>query len=257
MNRIMQILLLSFCCLLAIDCKKGESSPTSSSSVPGVVKGNVKDNETGLGVANVAITTQPSTNLIQTDNSGNYMVSNVTPGNYTFTTSKSGYVSQSNSITVNGGDTVIANFSIAPNPPSPGTAKIDASVGNGLGYMQWSTYTTSGSCNKQQDTIIISSSFSLSGLYTNTYTLTLHMVSVSINDTINLGPATKNYITYNEALAGYPDIYTTQLTGTSGRILVTYYNNTEKVIAGTFYGTLTDGSNNMQVSGGTFRGAWQ
>lgn len=243
-----QIIILIFISFFLFSCKKENSQPTSSSE-PATIKGKVIDIETGLGIAGVPVNTDPFIALIQTDNGGNYSFDNVKPGNYVLSVSKTGYVTQTRTINAKGGEKIIADFSLAPTPLNPGQARFDAIVDG----ISWSNYTTSGSCSKNQDTIIILSSFSLGS---NSYRVKISIVGVSNQGSINLGPTTNSYITYTRTLYGYSENYSTKGTGGSGQIVITSFNANNKSIKGTFTATVTDGSSSKGISNGTFSGVW-
>jgi|GEM_PF-4974805 len=236
--------------LILFGCKKEDDNSTNS-KIPGAIKGRVTDKEENTSIVGAAIVTNPvTTYFVMTDDNGTFKITNVKAGSYTVTVTKTGYLTQSKKISVNGGDTAAANFSLLPPALSSGGARIDCNADG----IQWSSYTTSGSCTKKQDTIIISSSFSL---YSNTYSITIFMLGVTAVDTITLGPSSNNYIEYRRSIQGYTETYTTKRSGGSGTLIITYFNSSEKTMKGTFYGTATNGSFDKDITGGTFRGLWQ
>ena len=150
----------------------------------------------------------------------------------------------STSTPTTGGDTVI--------PLSPGAATFNCDCDG----IQWSDYTTNGSCSHPGDTIKIISSFSL---LSNSYTVSLSISNPTSVGTVSLDSVSSSYITYDRVLYSYPEHYSTKLPGGSGQINITYFNTDIKTLKGTFYATVKEigGSFTKSISSGTFKGTWQ
>ena len=86
----------------------------NSSENLGKISGTVTNSETGLSIDQVNITTNPVTNSINTNSSGQYEIDNIKPGNYTVTAAKEGFVSSSIEVAVSGGLTSTADFLLSP-----------------------------------------------------------------------------------------------------------------------------------------------
>lgn len=80
-------------------------------TVTGTITGRVTNASTGAGLSGVAVSYSGGSAV--TDASGNYRLNSVSPGTYTLTASKSGWVSASTSVTVVSGGTATANVKIA------------------------------------------------------------------------------------------------------------------------------------------------
>ena len=77
-----------------------------------IINGKCIDALTGLGLENVEIKTQPSTETLHTDVNGQYTLFGVTPGTYQVTTKKDGYQVQNKEVVASTGMTVTADFSL-------------------------------------------------------------------------------------------------------------------------------------------------
>jgi carboxypeptidase family protein len=77
----------------------------------GTIAGRVINASTGAGLAGVTVSNGSSSGT--TDSNGYYTLSSIPPGDYKVTASKSGWVSESTSVTVVSGGTVTGNISLA------------------------------------------------------------------------------------------------------------------------------------------------
>jgi len=109
---------LSFCFLLL-------AGTTTWAQEKATIKGkiNLENNQAADNVSIVLKGTKIGTN---TDDNGNYEIKNVKPGNYILRVSAVGYSSKEKSITLNSGDEIIENFTIASN-----SEQLDEIVVNG------------------------------------------------------------------------------------------------------------------------------
>ena len=108
------------------------SATTSSFTLtpqPGSITGYVRDSSSAV-ISGATVSTSTGGYTTTSAANGSYTLSNVTPGSYSVTVSKTGFVSQTNSATVNPGSTVTSNFSLAPLPGSI-TGYVDA-ASNGV-----------------------------------------------------------------------------------------------------------------------------
>jgi hypothetical protein len=86
-----------------------------SNAALGSIAGAVKDRQ-GAGIPGATVSTNTGGYSATTGSDGSYAISGVTPGSYTVTASKSGYQSQSTSVSVTAGQTATANFTLQANP---------------------------------------------------------------------------------------------------------------------------------------------
>lgn len=84
-----------------------EPEPTD----PGAIAGKVTDQKSKAALSGATVDCG-SAGSAMTDSSGNYSITNVSPGGYTCTASASGYKSRSQNVTVNSGATTTANFGL-------------------------------------------------------------------------------------------------------------------------------------------------
>lgn len=118
----------------------------------GVISGKVTD-VFNVAINGATVSTNTGGYSANTDSNGNYTISNVTPGTYNVTASKSGFNSQTqNSKTVTGGQTTTVNFSLqsttgmTPNTPTGTNLALSAT--------QWPTdsnYSSSYDGSKAKD----------------------------------------------------------------------------------------------------------
>jgi hypothetical protein len=78
---------------------------------PGAIAGKVKDMVTAKGIAGAKVDCGNG-GVATTLTTGNYKITNLPPARYTCTASKSGYTSQSKSVTVQSGQTAPASFKL-------------------------------------------------------------------------------------------------------------------------------------------------
>ncbi|MDK9699424.1 MAG: carboxypeptidase regulatory-like domain-containing protein [bacterium] len=102
------LLLLLFSC-----AKTPDNAPTT-----GMIAGKVTDNTSStVALSGVQIATIPATTSVLTNSNGEYTISNVDPGQYTVTATKSGYLSNNAIVQVIAGQTTNADIALAENPP--------------------------------------------------------------------------------------------------------------------------------------------
>ncbi|MFQ3548583.1 MAG: carboxypeptidase-like regulatory domain-containing protein [Armatimonadota bacterium] len=86
--------------------------------VPGTITGTVKDSSNNP-ISGATVSTNTGGYSTTTNSSGEYTLSNVAPGTYSVTASKTGYQSSTNSnVTVTGGQTTTSNFTLSSTPPA-------------------------------------------------------------------------------------------------------------------------------------------
>lgn len=81
-------------------CTKKEDPVAPEVAAYGTISGKISDASTGIPVAIVNIKTSPSTSSVSSDSVGSYKFSNIPPGDYIITASKTGYDSTSIKISV-------------------------------------------------------------------------------------------------------------------------------------------------------------
>lgn len=96
------------------DSKYGYGLVNAYKAVPpplatGSIQGNVTDGQNPIAGASVT----DGTRTVLTDNNGNYIINNIPDGIYTVTASKDTYKSSSQQVTVTGGATVTADFTLS------------------------------------------------------------------------------------------------------------------------------------------------
>jgi hypothetical protein len=94
------------------------------SQIPGSISGSVTDAKDGSPL--VGATVSDGTRTTTTDAAGKYTITNVPPGTYQATASKSGYYSSSLTATVLSGTATVANFSLSQIPGSISGSVTDA-----------------------------------------------------------------------------------------------------------------------------------
>ncbi|MBI4267514.1 MAG: S8 family serine peptidase, partial [Chloroflexi bacterium] len=104
-----------------VDAREAASVPEPIIT-PGNIQGTVTDGANPVAGATVT----DGTNVVVTDTLGEYMITGVSPGTYTVTASAVGYQSNSLSVTVQSGQTVIANFDLSPVPPAATTVGVNS-----------------------------------------------------------------------------------------------------------------------------------
>ena len=91
----------------------GGTAPPPPPPAPGAIAGKVTQQASGVAIAGANVNCGTAGSAT-TDTAGNYTLSNVVPGTYSCTASKSGYRSKSANATVNSGATTTLNFVLRP-----------------------------------------------------------------------------------------------------------------------------------------------
>ena len=81
--------------------------------VTGSISGIVKDYTTALTIENCQVALSPSGNTVFTDANGRYTFDNLTPGTYTLTFTKIGYMDQSASVEVLAGQAISKDIQLS------------------------------------------------------------------------------------------------------------------------------------------------
>lgn len=79
-------------------------------TVYGKIKGKIKDFEELTPIYDVYVSTNPISTTVKTDENGEYIIENLTPGEYTLTIRRTGYTTESGNKTVEENQTVIVDF---------------------------------------------------------------------------------------------------------------------------------------------------
>jgi hypothetical protein len=116
--RQIKLILIFFIIILLSSCKKNDTSVDPNAVQFGTISGKVVEAVSGNPVSKVNIKTTPSTNSILTDESGNFKIENVTPGEYKVTAQKNNYDSSSVTIQVSSGIIASADISLNQTDPS-------------------------------------------------------------------------------------------------------------------------------------------
>lgn len=90
---------------MLLSCSDDATSPTT-----GIIQGVIFDANDNSPVANVMVTTNPSSQSVLSNANGEFVLQDVLPGNYTLIAEKSGYEGRTLNIRVHGGKTAIGNF---------------------------------------------------------------------------------------------------------------------------------------------------
>lgn len=114
---------------LVCDVKGGQTTTLNAvlttTVVPptkGSISGKVTDTS-GYGISGATVTYGTPTSIIgttTTDGSGNFKFTEVVPGSYMATASKTGYISATTSVAVTAGNNTYCVLTLAPEPPSTG-----------------------------------------------------------------------------------------------------------------------------------------
>lgn len=99
--------------LLVVGCG-GEDGSSGPRPTAGTISGQVTEVGTEVTLAGASVSMQPVTSPLTTDVQGNYTISDVAPGSYTVTATRSGYETGSATVTVSAGQTSTANIELAP-----------------------------------------------------------------------------------------------------------------------------------------------
>ena len=136
---------------------------------PCTIKGRVTDSVTGSGIGSAYVyASGPSSGSDYTDSNGYYTISNLNPGSYSVTASKSGYYSQTKSTSVSCGGTSTVNFPLQPKPCTIKGRVTDSVTGSGI-----SDATVSASGPTSRSTTTDSNGYySLSNLNPGSYSVT-------------------------------------------------------------------------------------
>jgi TolB protein len=102
------IFLILFITALFSSCSEDKINPDAT----GILSGKVIDLETMEPLVLTNITTNPSTQSVMTDSTGTFMINNVPPADYKVIAKKSGYISQSISLTISADDTTKAEIAL-------------------------------------------------------------------------------------------------------------------------------------------------
>ncbi len=98
--------------LILIGCNKSSSNPAQA-NLTGTIQGKITNASDGTVLSGASIKTNPVTNTTVSDQSGNFILNNISSGSYSLTASKIGYLNNSVSIVVSSGKTTTANISLA------------------------------------------------------------------------------------------------------------------------------------------------
>ncbi len=90
------------------------NSPTDIATT-GDIRGQVTDQVTGVPVSGINISTQPTTQTVVTDANGDFLIPQVTIGNYTIDIKSSLYVPKQVTVSVTAGGVASASISLMPN----------------------------------------------------------------------------------------------------------------------------------------------
>jgi hypothetical protein len=115
------------CLLFAFGC----STETIEPQFTGNLKGQVINSKTGNGISNVSISTNPGTNAIVTDSSGNFSFDQIPTGQYTITAEKDNFKTKTVHVKVEKNKTSPPTIiQLESKDTSPASTYIKASVTN-------------------------------------------------------------------------------------------------------------------------------
>jgi hypothetical protein len=97
--------------LMLTSCQKDDSS--ANSQLTGKIIGRISDARTNLPIIGATISTNPSTEVMTSDSTGQYNISKIAAGRYTVTASKSGYAPNSVDVTVRSDTLVVADIKLS------------------------------------------------------------------------------------------------------------------------------------------------
>jgi uncharacterized protein (TIGR02145 family) len=165
----MSILLL-MTILVFSSCKKDDSNP--SVPVNGNIQGNITNTSDGTAINGASVETIPPTNAVITNQLGDFTMSDVTPGTYIVTATKSGYDTNSVSISVISGKTTTANIQLSPTGTAPSAPTLLSPINNSTNISTTPTLIWNVSTGATSYTLQISMSSSFSSLVYNQSGLT-------------------------------------------------------------------------------------
>lgn len=111
---------------------------TSTAEQKGTLTGKVINSVTDEPVVNVLVETSPSFGSVLTDSGGNYSLKNLPVGEYEVEVSKVNFSSVTNNLSIVGGKTTTANFSLTPSVGSVSGVVLD-SLGSPLEFVEITT----------------------------------------------------------------------------------------------------------------------
>ncbi|MBI2471657.1 MAG: carboxypeptidase regulatory-like domain-containing protein [Planctomycetes bacterium] len=100
------------------------TTPTTTPPATGIIVGTVNDALTGAPVAGATISTDTGGYTATSGADGSYTIADVAAGAYTLTASATSYDSSSQPVTVTAGVPTVANFTLAPTPPTSPTPTV-------------------------------------------------------------------------------------------------------------------------------------
>ncbi|HKE23362.1 MAG TPA: carboxypeptidase regulatory-like domain-containing protein [Bryobacteraceae bacterium] len=202
------------------------------STQPGAITGQVTDSSTATPV--VGATLSYSGGSTTTDTSGNYTLTNVSPGSITVTASASGYTSASSTVSVTSGNTATLNFQLNPVPVNtPGTIQgrvTNISTGGAAGGATVSFSggsTTADSNGNYSFSNVAPGTYSLTASHTGYFNVIQSVTVVSgATSTLNFALATGGKIAGTITNSGGTPISGAAVTITGGVITTTVNTTT-------------------------------
>ena len=110
------VVILTF--IITSGCNNSDDNPAGPPT-KGSITGIITDQSTGNGIEGAAISTQPATANVTTDNDGKYTITDVEAGDYTVTVTIQGYFPVTSNVTVEASQTATKNVSLSAIPPDP------------------------------------------------------------------------------------------------------------------------------------------
>ncbi len=113
MKKLLITILMPFFLLtvMALSCKEDEQSPVEPTpSEHGTIKGNIIEFGSSSPLSLVNVYSVPPTSYVKTDESGNYVIQTVEPGQYQVVAAKIGFDTISVDVTVSAGAVTVADF---------------------------------------------------------------------------------------------------------------------------------------------------